>query len=260
MTTTSISALPGFSLAGRRAVVTASSRGIGKAIAKILSAAGASLVVHGAGDAEDLARTATEIQATGGRCTPLEADFRDPVAVDIFARAALDVLGGVDILVSAAAIQIRSAWNEQKPQDIDDQLQVNLKAMLQLVAAFAPGMLDRQWGRILTIGSVQEVKPHPQMTIYAAGKAAQTNLVTNLARQFAAQGVTVNNLAPGVIITDRNAEALADKAYGQVVLDRIPARTFGQAEDCAGAALLLCSPAGRYITGASLSVDGGMHL
>ena len=121
-------------------------------------------------------------------------------------------------------------------------------------------MLERKWGRILTIGSIQEAKPHPQMLAYAASKAAQTSIVTNLARQFASEGVTVNNLAPGVIVTDRNSAALSDASYSAAVLDRIPARAFGAAEDCAGAALLLCSPASRYITGSSLYVDGGMHL
>ena len=260
MTDIQVHAMADFSLAGRNAVVTASSRGIGRAIASILAAAGASLVVHGASDSDELRQTVREIRASGGRCTPLVADFKDPAAVQAFAAAACDELGQVDILVSNAAIQVRSPWNELHPHDIDDQWQVNLKAMLQLVTAFAPGMLDRRWGRIVAVGSIQEAKPHPHMPIYAATKAAQMSVVDNLARQFASQGVTVNNLAPGVIVTDRNTASLADEAYAAAVLDRIPARDFGTAQDCAGAALLLCSQAGRYITGTRLYVDGGMHL
>jgi NAD(P)-dependent dehydrogenase (short-subunit alcohol dehydrogenase family) len=98
------------------------------------------------------------------------------------------------------------------------------------------------------------------MLVYASLKAAQTSMVRNLARQFAPRGVTVNNLAPGVIATDRNTERLAAAAYREQVLARIPAGRIGDPDDCAGAALLLCSEAGRYITGQSLLVDGGMSL
>ena len=121
----------GFSLIGRRAVVTASSRGIGRAIATILGAAGASLVVHGTSEGEDLQRTVAEVSATGANCTSLVADFKNPAAVDAFAASALARLGGIDIFVSNAAIQVRSAWDSMTPGDIDDQLQVNLKAMLR---------------------------------------------------------------------------------------------------------------------------------
>jgi glucose 1-dehydrogenase len=260
MTASLATALPGFSLVGRRAVVTASSRGIGRAIATILGAAGASLVVHGTPEGGDLSQTVADVRATGASCMALVADFRDAAAVDAFALDAMAHLGGLDILVSNAAIQVRAAWDAMSSTDIDAQLQVNLKAMLQLVGRFAPGMLEQKWGRIVTIGSIQEARPHPQMVAYAASKAAQTSVVVNLARQFAADGVTVNNLAPGVIVTDRNTAALADPTYAAAVLDRIPAKAFGTAQDCAGAALLLCSDAGRYITGSSLYVDGGMHL
>ena len=121
-------------------------------------------------------------------------------------------------------------------------------------------MIERNWGRILTVGSVQEAKPHPDMVIYSALKAAQTLMVQNLAKQFAPHGVTINNLAPGVINTDRARARLTDPAYVNKVLSWIPAGHIGEAEDCAGAALLLCSDAGRYITGQSLFVDGGMSL
>jgi NAD(P)-dependent dehydrogenase (short-subunit alcohol dehydrogenase family) len=96
--------------------------------------------------------------------------------------------------------------------------------------------------------------------VYSALKSAQTTMVRNLAKQFAPHRVTVNNLAPGVILTDRSLARLEDPAYREKVLSWIPAQYFGEAEDCAGAALLLCSEAGRYITGQSYTVDGGMSL
>ena len=98
------------------------------------------------------------------------------------------------------------------------------------------------------------------MPIYAGLKAAQTSMMRNLARQLAPHGVTCNTLAPGVIETDRNAGVLADEAYRDMVRAKIPSGVFGTPEDCTGAALLLCSDAGRYITGVHLLVDGGMHL
>lgn len=249
-----------FSVAGKRAVVTASSRGIGRAIAVALARAGASVVVHGATAGADLEAVAASIRAEGRQAVAFGADFADPSAVDRFAAQAEDALGAVDILVSNAAIQMREAWDAMTPADVDAQIQVNFKAMLTLVTRFAPGMVSRGWGRILTIGSIQEAKPHPQMLVYAATKAAQTSVVGNLARQFGAMGVTVNNLAPGVIMTDRNTAVLADETYAAAVRARIPAGRFGEAQDCVGAALLLCSDAGAYITGSSLFVDGGMHL
>jgi NAD(P)-dependent dehydrogenase (short-subunit alcohol dehydrogenase family) len=133
-------------------------------------------------------------------------------------------------------------------------------ATLRLIQLCEPAMTARRWGRILTIGSVQQSRPHPDMAIYAASKSAQLNLVPNLARQLAPFGVTINNLAPGVISTDRNADALADAVYAAQVRAKIPAGRFGDPGDCTGAALLLCSEAGRYITGQDLYVDGGMAL
>ena len=135
----------------------------------------------------------------------------------------------------------------------------NCRASLQLLQRYVPAMQARGWGRILTVGSVQEVKPHPEMIAYAASKAAQRMLALALAPQLAPFGVTINNLA-GVIDTDRNAAALADPAYVQRLMGQIPAGFVGQPQDCAGLALLLCSDAGRYITGQSIYVDGGKCL
>ncbi len=121
-------------------------------------------------------------------------------------------------------------------------------------------MCERRWGRILAIGSVQQIRPHPEMAVYAATKSAQDNLIRNLARQLASHGVAVNSLAPGVINTDRNREALADHHYATQLVDHIPVGRIGEPTDCVGAALLMCSPAGEYITGQTIVVDGGMTL
>jgi NAD(P)-dependent dehydrogenase (short-subunit alcohol dehydrogenase family) len=121
-------------------------------------------------------------------------------------------------------------------------------------------MQKQAWGRIITVGSVQQRKPHKDMLVYAASKAAQENMVRNLAKQLAPCGVTVNNVAPGVIETPRNSEALSDKEYAKQVLNGIPVGYAGAPQDCNGLILMLCSDAGRYITGADILIDGGMSL
>ena len=123
-----------------------------------------------------------------------------------------------------------------------------------------PAMKEKGYGRIITVGSVQQSRPHPDMAIYAATKCAVMSLVHNVAKQVAPFGVTVNNLSPGVIATPRNEAALADVEYSKKVLAGIPVGRAGEASECAGAALLLASPAASYITGVDLVVDGGMSL
>jgi NAD(P)-dependent dehydrogenase (short-subunit alcohol dehydrogenase family) len=173
----------------------------------------------------------------------------------------VDGLGGApDILVCNASVQIPADWLDVTRADFDKQVAVNWSSTLELCQLAVPAMKTAAWGRILTVGSVQEARPHPHMIVYAGTKCAQTSLVVNLARQLAPHSITVNNLAPGVILTDRNTGRLADAAYARRVLAGIPAGVFGEPSDCAGAALLLCSDAGRYITGQTLFVDGGMSL
>jgi NAD(P)-dependent dehydrogenase (short-subunit alcohol dehydrogenase family) len=131
---------------------------------------------------------------------------------------------------------------------------------LVLIQHTVPGMRKKKWGRIISIGSVQESKPHPDMLVYSASKAAQTMMIKSLALQLAADGITVNNIAPGIINTDRNTEALSDEAYAERVKSTIPLGYFGEKEDCAPIVRLLCTEEGRYITGQSIYVDGGKSL
>lgn len=137
---------------------------------------------------------------------------------------------------------------------------VNYRASYELLQLFAPAMCERRWGRIVTVGSVQETRPHPRMLPYSSLKHAQTGLALGLAKQLAPSGVTENALAPGVVVTDRNTEALADPDYAEKARSSIPIGRFGESADCVGAALLLCSDAGAYITGQNLYVDGGLGL
>lgn len=249
-----------FDLTGKKALITGSSRGIGRALALGLGAYGADIAVHYSGQSAAANEVAAELHRLGRASTTIQVDLLEADAPQRIWRQAEQALGQVDILILNASMQIQKPWEQITLQDFEQQMTVNLRASMQLMQLAAPGMRARGWGRIVTIGSVQEERPHPDMLVYAASKAAQTMMVRSLAKQLAPQGITVNNLAPGVIMTDRNTAAYADKVYRAQVTASIPAGFWGQPEDCVGGVLWLCSEAGRYITGQSLIVDGGKAL
>ena len=249
-----------FNLSGRKALVTGSSRGIGRAIVLGLAEAGADVVIHCASNVGKARSAAEKAAASSVRSFTIQADLGDDDGPQRLFQQARDQLGRIDILVLNVSVEFRRPWQEITREEFERQVTINLRASMELMQLALPGMLERKWGRVLSVGSVQQVKPHPAMLVYASTKCALLNMVQDLAKQIANQGVTLNNLAPGAIDTDRNAEVLADVRYRRQVLDRIPSRRIGQPGDCVGAALLLCSEAGGYINGINLLVDGGMHL
>ena len=249
-----------FSLQGRRALVTGSARGIGKAIALAFAEYGATVAVHGARPSDALEQTLSEVRAISPSSVAVTGDLSEAGEAALIVAAAAKLIGAPDILVVNASVQIRKPWLEVTPGEALLQMQVNFLASLQLVQAAVPAMRQQGWGRIVTVGSVQEQRPHPDMIIYAASKSALENLMRNLAKQIGPDGITINNLCPGVFATDRNTEVLANPAYAEQIRARIPVRDFAEPQDAAGAALLLCSDAGRYITGTTLCVDGGMSV
>ena len=237
----------------KTALITGSSRGIGRAIAVALAKDGYEIILHCAGNMAKAEEAKALIEADGGTARIIQADLCDLDATRELAKQA----GDVDVLVLNASLQIPKKWNEISVEECMLQLNCNFASSLLLIQALVPAMQKKGWGRIITIGSVQERKPHPNMLIYSASKAAQTNMVQSLSLQLAQDGITVNNIAPGVIYTDRNVEALSDAAYAQKVTATIPVGFYGEPEDCAGMVRLLCSEAGRYITGQSIYIDGG---
>jgi len=249
-----------FSLEGRTALVTGSARGIGRAIARALAECGATVAVHGVRASDALDQSLADVRAFAPQSAAVTGDLAESgMGARLVAAVGAEV-GAPDIVVANASVQVRRPWLEVPESEALLQMQVNFHATYQLFQAAYPAMAARHWGRLISVGSVQELKPHPEMPVYAASKAALENLVRNLARQAAPDGVTVNNLCPGVFATDRNAEALNNPVYAEKVRAAIPLRDFAQPEDAAGAALLLCSDAGRYITGVTLRVDGGMGV
>ena len=246
-----------FSLIGRTALVTGARREIGRAIALTLAELGAKLAIHHAGTAEEAAdadAVVREVEQVGGVARAFAQDF----ACDDAGRhlaAAVSAWAAVDILVLNASIELPEAYEDISRAHFDRQIAVNLRTPLELLQSLVPPMAERGWGRVLTIGSVQQMRPHPKMMVYAGTKAAQWNWMRNLARQFGGKGVTVNNLAPGAILTARNRAQMV--VEGAALIERIPAGRLGHPNDLRGAAALLCSDAGAYINGVNLYVDGG---
>ena len=240
----------------KTALVTGSSRGIGKAIAKRLAKDGYKVFVHAAGNIQKAEQTKNEIILEGGEAEIVICDLSSPEN----AKRLIDKTGDIDVLVLNASVQHRRAWQEISLEECMSQLNCNFVSSLVLIQSYVPFMKKNKWGRIVTIGSVQEAKPHPDMLVYSASKAAQTNMVKSLALQLASDGITVNNVAPGVIYTDRNVDALSDEEYAKKVIDSIPVGFYGQPQDCAEMLSLLCSEGGRYITGQNIFIDGGKSV
>ena len=249
-----------FDLSGKNALVTGSSQGIGQAIALALAEFGANVVVHNRKGDEEAHKVADQIRQTGGKGEVIGVDLLQPDAVEQLFRQAIEPFGMIDILVANASVQLPEEWQTTSADDFDKQVNANWKSTLLMLQRFEPAMTENGWGRILTIGSVQEEKPHPAMIVYAGTKAAVANMVRNLAMQLADKGVTVNNLSPGVIATPRIEEPtppVPDRISQRM---SIPLGPPGQPDDVAAMTVLLCSNAGRYITGQTIFVDGGMGL
>jgi len=249
-----------FSLEGRRALVTGSARGIGRAIARALAEYGATVAVHGVKESAALEESLAGVRSCVPACAAVTADLGEPGIAKRLIADVTAAIGAPDIIVANASVQFRRPWLEISEEESLLQMQVNFHATLQLFQAAFPAMARQKWGRLISVGSVQEIRPHSEMPVYAASKSALENLVRNLAKIVGADGVTVNNLCPGVFATDRNAEALNNPVYAEKVRNGIPMRDFALPEDAAGAAVLLCSDAGRYITGTTLRIDGGMGI
>lgn len=246
-------------LTGRVALVTGAARGIGLAIATALAEAGAHTIMHDRDRAE--AEAAAALLREGGLlASSLVHDLAEPAAPAAMQAALAQMKREPDMLVLCASIEIRETWDAISDEALSRQSEVNLHATARLIRSFLPGMITRGFGRIVAIGSVQEARPNADCFYYAATKAAQTSMILNLARTLRQPDITFNVIQPGAIATGRNRAALARPGYEAAVTERIPLGRIGAPADCAGAVVLLCSPAGAYINGAEIAVDGGLRL
>lgn len=248
-------------LAGRRALVTgAGSDGIGRAIARALAEAGADVAIHHLGQSEAAATLVQDFTALGRRAHAFEADFSDIAAARAVVRDAAAALGGLDILACTAAILLRKPALETDDAEWQRLHTVNLHASFALAQEAARRMVPAGHGRIVIVSSVNQWTPNPGLVAYAASKAGVMQMARTMALELAPTGVTVNLIAPGTIETDLNRVALADPAWRQAKLDLIPMHRIGRPEDIAAAALFLASDAAGYITGTTITVDGGLEL
>ena len=241
-----------FDLTGKKALVTGATQGIGFEIARLLSQQGAKVYISGRKSMEKCARAAMEIP----NAVPVVADLACEDAADRLYEAT----GDVDILVLNASVQSKHPWDECSMEEYDSQMNCNVKSSYLLIKKYVDGMKKKRWGRIVTVGSVNQYNNHPELAIYGMTKAAQKKMVENIAPFLAPYGITVNNIAPGAIDTPRNAAVLQDEALKARVEAKIPCGYVGEPSDISPAVLLLCSDEGRYITGAEIIIDGGLCL
>lgn len=243
-------------LKDKKALITGASRGIGREIAVRLANHGCKVYVNYAGNTKKAEETKAIIEKNDGICSLACADLRN---VDCADRL-YEITGDVDILILNASIQFRNRWTDITVDEFEQQINCNLRSAMLLMQKYVIGMIDKKWGRIITVGSVQERKPHSDMLVYSASKTALTSMAQSVALQLADTGITVNSVAPGVIYTDRNTKALSDEEYAKSVKEKIPMRFWGEPSDCGIVFEMLCSEDARYITGQNIFVDGGMGI
>ena len=249
-----------FEITGKTALITGAGQGIGRSIALALAEHGANVVINYRSNRQLAETTVQDVLKMGGKAWLWEYDLLSDTLTSDFQLLRQKLGIEVDILVLNASIQIRRKWEDVTLYEFNTQMNVNVRASLELIQCCVPYMESKGWGRIVTLGSVQQNRPSKQMIVYAASKAAQLNMVKNLAWQLGNKGITINNLAPGVIGPIRNEEVLSNEVFKTKIEKNIPLRYIGEPDDLASMALLLCSEAGRYISGADILVDGGMSL
>jgi NAD(P)-dependent dehydrogenase (short-subunit alcohol dehydrogenase family) len=251
-----VTSLPSFDLSGEVALVTGASSGIGHHLASLLAAAGAKVALA-ARRLERLDELAREIAAAGGQALPVACDVTRAGDVAAAIAASEERLGPLSLLVNNAGVVVAKPVLEHTEADWDYVLDTNLKGAWLAACEFARHLVARQRpGRIVNIASVLGSRTTPQAPSYCTAKAGLIHLTHVLAMEWARHRILVNAIAPGFIETDLNRDFLRSEA-GRRLESRIPLRRLGRPEDLDGAMLLLTSPAGAYITGAVIAVDGG---
>jgi 3-oxoacyl-[acyl-carrier protein] reductase len=242
----------------RVALVTGSSRGLGRATALELARQGHAVAVHYVRGAEAADAVVAQIRSAGGRAEAFGADVADPEACADLIKRVQESLGGLDVLVNNAGVTRDTLALRMKREDWDAVLDTNLSSAFHLAKAALRGMLRTGWGRVVNVSSVVAIMGNVGQANYIAAKAGLLGLTKALAAEYAGKGVTVNAVAPGFIESDMT-EALGDEVRA-AYLARIPAGRFGQPEEVAAAIAFLASEAAGYVNGQTLTIDGGMVM
>ena len=248
--------IPGVNLRldGKVAMVTGSTRGIGRHIAETLAQAGAKVAVIG----RDQGRAEQAAGEIGNGAAGFACDVGREDAVNAAVAAIDKSLGGIDILVNNAGVTKDNVFLRLTDADWDTVLEANLKGAFRTIRAASRGMMKKRWGRIINVASVVGLIGNKGQANYAASKAGLIGLTKTIARELASRGITVNAIAPGFIETDMTAALSAEQR--EVLAKQIPLERLGSPADIAAAALFLASDASGYITGQTLIVDGGMVM
>lgn len=246
------------SLAGKSALVTGASRGIGRAIALKLSSLGAKIAINFAGNLAKAQEVKDAIESSGGEAILVQGNVADFETVQSIVKTVTEKFGTIDILVNNAGITRDNLLIKMSETDFDDVIATNLKGVFNCTKAVARLMMKQRGGRIVNLSSVVGIIGNAGQANYAAAKAGIIGFTKSVAKELAARNITVNAIAPGFIATDMT-NVLSDKAKEEL-LKGIPAGRIGAAEDVANLAAFLVSDEAAYITGQVISVDGGMAM
>lgn len=249
---------PSLSLEGRVALVTGSSRGIGKAIASELAKRGAAVAVNYLRSSDAADDLVSQITSEGGEAQAMQADVSDYFQAQALVKATIDAFGNLDILINNAGITRDNLIMMMSEQDWNDVIDTNLKSTFNCSKAAVRHMMRKRYGRIVNITSVAGQMGNPGQSNYSASKAGQIGLTKSLAREVASRNITVNAIAAGYIETDIWSD-VSDEARA-AVLSLIPMGRKGEAAEIAHAVGFLVSDQAAYITGQILGVDGGMAM
>jgi NAD(P)-dependent dehydrogenase (short-subunit alcohol dehydrogenase family) len=244
------------SLEGRVAVVTGGTSGIGRALSLGLAEAGAQVIAT-ARRQQQVDETAAEIENLGRQTLRLTSDVCVRTSLETLLAAVLDRFGKVDILINCAGRIKRTPTLTMPEEEWSAILETNLTGTLRACQIFGRHMLDRGYGRIVNIASLNSFVALNEVAAYAASKAGVASLTRSLAVEWSKKGVTINAIAPGVFRTELNAQLLDSTPRGQELLMRTPMGRFGKTEELVGAAVFLASDGASFVTGQTLVVDGG---